>query len=338
MDTLTVNATPPAITSNFATIREQLAKELESADIVVTEDTVADAKKKATEINKLRKEIDDRRKEHVKAMTAPIRDWENQAKELVAMCDEARAGITSQVSKFESKALASVRELMQMRLEQYYDAKGVRERFQVPLPAGIERLSYKLASGGLSAAGKKEAEQIVHDCLAKQQAEDIRLAGLEGECMKAGLTSALTEEHVRGILHLPDAEYRERLASLIDVQLIAQKKAQEAARAEVEAQQAEEALHSPPAQMADADIDAATQAENPSADMPVEEQAHVYSAPEPVEGQRVSFIVRLETNIPDGWTVAQVQSVLLKKLRDAGVEKSICRVDATLLSSQQQAA
>jgi len=320
-DQLQVESTPPSISSNFEAIREQLAVELESADIVVTQETLADAKKKATEINRLGTEIDTRRKEAVRSMSYPIKEWEQQAKSLVAMCVEARAKITRQVDRFEAETLAIVRDLMQRALQEWLDEASVRDEFRVPLPERVEKLSYLLASGKLSAAGRKEVERIGADCLSWQQAVDIRLAALEGECMEAGLEVPLGEEQVRGILDLPDPEYQERLARLIEHHAEVQRKIRESA--EAAAQQQIPAAESPPDP-------------EPAHDRAETQPTASDSAPNPPAGSHlVAFDVRLEVNLPTGWTVDRLEQALRDKLASVGVSRSVKSITTTALHDSQ---
>ena len=57
-----ITNTPACIEVNFDVLRKALEKDLERFEIVVTSDTVADAKKLATQLNETKKIIDDRRK------------------------------------------------------------------------------------------------------------------------------------------------------------------------------------------------------------------------------------------------------------------------------------
>ena len=73
---------------NFLEMKDALAQVLTRYEnVVYTEDMLADAKADKKELTRLRKEIDERRKEIKKAYLAPYNDFEAQVKELLAMVD-----------------------------------------------------------------------------------------------------------------------------------------------------------------------------------------------------------------------------------------------------------
>ena len=73
---------------NFQEMKDALAQVLARYEnVVYTEDMLSDAKADKKELTRLRKEIDDRRKEIKKAYLAPYNDFEVQVKELLAMVD-----------------------------------------------------------------------------------------------------------------------------------------------------------------------------------------------------------------------------------------------------------
>ena len=73
---------------NFQELKTALTAVLERYEgMVYTEDRLADAKADKKELSRLRRDIDDRRKEIKKAYLAPYQDFEAQVKELLAMVD-----------------------------------------------------------------------------------------------------------------------------------------------------------------------------------------------------------------------------------------------------------
>lgn len=76
------------VIDNFQEIKDTLSQVLmRYQNVVYTENMLADAKADKKELTRLRKEIDDRRKEVKKAYLAPYNDFEAQVKELLAMVD-----------------------------------------------------------------------------------------------------------------------------------------------------------------------------------------------------------------------------------------------------------
>lgn len=77
--------------------------------MVYTEDRLADAKADKKELSRLRRDIDDRRKEIKKAYLAPYQDFEAQVKELLAMVDAPLDEIKTFVSEMEEREKAAKR-------------------------------------------------------------------------------------------------------------------------------------------------------------------------------------------------------------------------------------
>ena len=79
MNDLTVNIIPAQISANLAEIKADLLENLKQYDIEVTIETLPEAKKMATDLNKLAGEIDKRRKDVKKELVAPVDAFNAQA-------------------------------------------------------------------------------------------------------------------------------------------------------------------------------------------------------------------------------------------------------------------
>ena len=89
---------------NFLEMKDALTQVLARYEnVVYTEDMLADAKADKKELTRLRKEIDDRRKEIKKAYLAPYNDFETQVKELLAMVDAPLNKIKEFVSEIDQR-------------------------------------------------------------------------------------------------------------------------------------------------------------------------------------------------------------------------------------------
>ena len=89
---------------NFLEMKDALAQVLTRYEnVVYTEDMLADAKADKKELTRLRKEIDERRKEIKKAYLAPYNDFEAQVKELLAMVDAPLNEIKEFVSEMDQR-------------------------------------------------------------------------------------------------------------------------------------------------------------------------------------------------------------------------------------------
>lgn len=99
---LKINETLPVLAFNFEQLKAWAAGLTERyADLVVSEDAIADVKRDMAEINKAKKAVDDARKEAVRRVSEPIRTFEGQIKEVCAIFDTAYARLGEQVKAFE---------------------------------------------------------------------------------------------------------------------------------------------------------------------------------------------------------------------------------------------
>lgn len=95
-----------SINTNMVAIKEQLAVMVSQyAGLVFTEDSKAAAKKTVAELRRLKKDIDDRRKEIKKQWLLPYEKFEAEVKELLAIVDGPIDQINEQVEAFEQKRL-----------------------------------------------------------------------------------------------------------------------------------------------------------------------------------------------------------------------------------------
>ena len=88
-DLIRIEAKPALLSVNFAELEKHLAKELEKYDVVVTGDTVKDAKALATELNATKKIIDTRRKDEVAKASEPVKQFDANMKKLVPCVRQA---------------------------------------------------------------------------------------------------------------------------------------------------------------------------------------------------------------------------------------------------------
>lgn len=99
------------VIDNFLEMKDALAQMLARyKNVVYTEDMLSDAKADKKELTRLRREIDDRRKEVKKAYLAPYNDFEAQVKELLAMVDAPLSEIKDFVSAMEAREKEAKRE------------------------------------------------------------------------------------------------------------------------------------------------------------------------------------------------------------------------------------
>lgn len=99
-----IQAALPVIGFNYEELKAELAERLQHYNgLVVTEDTIKDAKTDRANLNKLRTAIDTRRKEVKKAYMVPYNNFEAQCKELTALIDEPIKVIDDQLNGFDER-------------------------------------------------------------------------------------------------------------------------------------------------------------------------------------------------------------------------------------------
>lgn len=151
---------------NFDEI-EQYLKSLidEKYNIVVTEDSVKDAKNVRAELNKGKKALEQAWREKKAELEAPIKDLNEKAKRLFQLCDEASANIDNQVKQFEAKK----RELAVTLCAEYRDQVCEVKKLDPSLidVSGFSNLSYVTEKGSLASAGKQAVDNLILQKLAE---------------------------------------------------------------------------------------------------------------------------------------------------------------------------
>lgn len=92
------------IECNFDEIRSALAVQMSAYDdVVVSQDEIADAKHELATLRKIRKAVDDRRKEVKKSFNKPYEQFEEEVKKLLAEIDKPIEKIDSQIKMFQEE-------------------------------------------------------------------------------------------------------------------------------------------------------------------------------------------------------------------------------------------
>lgn len=102
MKELIVKTTRAVVNVNFEEVKASLTENLEKyKGIVVTDDNLKDCKEIQKDLSKLKKDIDSNRKDIKKQLEAPIKSFEGQCKELVALISEVDAPIKEGIAIFD---------------------------------------------------------------------------------------------------------------------------------------------------------------------------------------------------------------------------------------------
>lgn len=116
------------ITCNFDELKAELSEKMSVYDgIVISEDTVKLAKDDLANLRKVKKEIEDKRKEAKKIFNAPYEAFEKQVKELVALVDKPIEMIDEQVKDFANRAKAEKEQHVRELYKQEITDKGYEE-------------------------------------------------------------------------------------------------------------------------------------------------------------------------------------------------------------------
>ena len=147
MTTDLATALPKEIGFNFEELKAELAERLTYYEnLVVTEDTIKDAKGDRAQLNKLREAIETRRKEIKKACMEPYNVFEGRVKELVGLIDRPIGAIDGQLASFEEKRKEEKRKQIEeayaalvsdtikgiMPLERIFDKKWLNATMSMP--------------------------------------------------------------------------------------------------------------------------------------------------------------------------------------------------------------
>ena len=115
MNTPELKVTPqlPVLAFNFEQLKSWATELTERyTGMVVTEDAIADVKRDMVELNKAKKSIDDARKEAVRRVSEPIRQFEDQIKEVCGIFDKTYTALAEQVKAFEQAEREEKRKLV----------------------------------------------------------------------------------------------------------------------------------------------------------------------------------------------------------------------------------
>jgi hypothetical protein len=226
-----ISATAIVITDNFEQLKAGLIEQIKLYEIEVTDDNLADAKKMATELNKLSTTINRIKIDKAKEFAAPIEEFKKKAAELIDIVQSGREKILKQIEAFDLRVIRMVTSLLADERINLFEAMAVKPDFQT---AKIEPLAIKsnlTAGGQLTKAAKDKLAEMVAADRAMQEPVDSRFANLQAIAERAGLIS-LPESLVATFVREPEAIYSEKLNKLIDAEIKRQKELEDKIRAQ----------------------------------------------------------------------------------------------------------
>ena len=107
MNEFEVKQTEGSIVCNFKEMKEELSTMMTAyTSLEITEDKIPETKKDLATLRKIRKAVDDKKKDVKKSFMQPYTDFENNVKELLAVIDEPITMIDGKLKEFDVKRIA----------------------------------------------------------------------------------------------------------------------------------------------------------------------------------------------------------------------------------------
>lgn len=120
IDNLKVEQSLPVISFDYDSMRKWALSITEKyKDLVVTENDVKSIKKEMAELNRAKDKLNRARIDTVKAISAPIREFEEQIKDICGLFDTTYAALGSQVREFENQEKDEKRKQIEGIIEIY---------------------------------------------------------------------------------------------------------------------------------------------------------------------------------------------------------------------------
>ncbi len=183
MDELIVKQSAGTIEFNFDEIKEQVTELTASYEaLVVTEDSIKGAKKDLADLRKMKKEVDDRRKEVKAVFMKPYEEFETKVKEIQAIIEKPISLIDTQLKDFEAKRIAE----KQAHIVELYEANIEDLKDILPLE--------KVRKPQWDNATYKDSD-IIYDISEKKQ--HIKSDLMVIESLKSEIEAELKEAYVR---------------------------------------------------------------------------------------------------------------------------------------------
>ena len=121
---------PPKIVINYDELKAELEKNLEVyKGIVVTEETLAGSKATQKELANLRVKIEWYRKEKKKDMEEPVKAFDKQCKELIAMVESVEKPIKEGIKVFDDKKREKKRDIALELIKEVVKDAGLNEKY-----------------------------------------------------------------------------------------------------------------------------------------------------------------------------------------------------------------
>ena len=169
-----LHVSPPAVSFDFAGLvawaRGMTGK---FENLVVTEDQVPEIKECMAELNKAKISLDNSRKETVKELSAPLKAFEGQIKQVTSIFDETYKFLSDQVQHFVEQEREKKREIVQAAIaEELAVRKDEVQAFAIPIQD--KWLNKTTSIKSIREAVQGIIDQRIESLRLQQQAEQAR--------------------------------------------------------------------------------------------------------------------------------------------------------------------
>jgi hypothetical protein len=232
-----LSSVPAKIQFNLQEFRQNIRNELKKYDLVVTVDTVKDAKALAADLNGQAKSLKDRFKEAAALVTKPVDDLGLEVADIVTEILESREKLTAQIKKFEDERKIVVRNAIEAKRLELWDKLEVQEEFRNAPIDKLVKLTALTAKDSLTSTTLRDLQSLIDTNRRLQDQTEKRLLMLENQSYREGLKAPLTREHVESFLFADDVPYNANLANMFMSELKRQVATEEATRRQVAEEQ-----------------------------------------------------------------------------------------------------
>jgi hypothetical protein len=186
MQELKIDSQIAVLRANFEEVKSSLVENLKKYDIEVTSDTVKEAKKQATELNKLADEIKKRGKAVIDEQMQPIDAFKSGINELFTLCKDSRSKITDQVRVFEDAYKLEVLTKIQHYKQLASDLIGLRQEYSTLVDVSVAvSLTSLTSKNELNKATKEKVDLALSNAYNVQLQNDSEKAKLEAVAKEA---------------------------------------------------------------------------------------------------------------------------------------------------------
>lgn len=235
-DLLKMDGTIPVIGANFEEFEAKLSNALAQYEMSVTEENLSDAKKMATELNKIAKAIREASTKHLRPYKEPINNFEEKVRKLIESVLGKRANLLADASKFEEKRKEEAEEAVICFLADLYENNSLAVEYQNIDTSPFAVVGTLTNGGKLTAKVREQLTLMVSERVSHQHKVELRVASLAGASIEVGLKTALVRQDVEPFLNLDDEIYQARLTQKLNFELDKQQKVEARIRAEAEAE------------------------------------------------------------------------------------------------------